>query len=289
MSPAPRPPAVRLDRLLANLGYGSRREIHALVRKGDVVLDGRSVSDAGARIGLTADMTERMTIQGVPVDPPAPLVLMLHKPAGVVCSHREPGRSVYELLPSRWRSRTPALSSVGRLDLDTTGLLLITDDGDFLHRVISPKSHAPKRYIATLAESLVGTEAESPPGGRGAAPCACATGSSGSVHSPAHPHRRALPSGQEDVRGRWKPCDGASSGPDRCPRPSAGPDARSLAAADARSVRGCSSRGRRHPRSGIAIASRDRARPLRDQECSASTGKSGNCWRSRAARDPATA
>jgi len=160
VSPAPRPPAVRLDRLLANLGYGSRREIHALVRKGEVVLDGRSVSDAGARIGLTADMTERMTIQGVPVDPPAPLVLMMHKPAGVVCSHREPGRSVYELLPSRWRSRIPALSSVGRLDLDTTGLLLITDDGDFLHRVISPKSHAPKRYITRLAEPLVGTESE---------------------------------------------------------------------------------------------------------------------------------
>ena len=160
MSAAPRPPAVRLDRLLANLGYGSRREIHALVRRGEVILDGRPVTDAGARIALTPDMTERMTIQGVPVDPPAPLVLMLHKPAGVVCSHREPGRSVYELLPPRWRSRIPALSSVGRLDLDTTGMLLITDDGDFLHRVISPRSHAPKRYIARLSESLAGTEAE---------------------------------------------------------------------------------------------------------------------------------
>jgi 16S rRNA pseudouridine516 synthase len=106
------------------------------------------------------DITERMTIRGAPVDPPAPLVLMMHKPAGVVCSHREPGRSVYELLPPRWRSRTPALSSVGRLDLDTTGLLLITDDGEFLHRVISPRSHAPKRYIARLGESLAGTEAE---------------------------------------------------------------------------------------------------------------------------------
>jgi 16S rRNA pseudouridine516 synthase len=151
---------VRLDRLLANLGYGSRREIHALVRKGGVVLDGRPVSDAGARIALTPDITERMAILGAPVDPPAPLVLMMHKPAGVVCSHREPGRSVYELLPPRWRSRTPALSSVGRLDLDTTGLLLITDDGDFLHRVISPRSHAPKRYIARLEQSLAGTEAE---------------------------------------------------------------------------------------------------------------------------------
>jgi 16S rRNA pseudouridine516 synthase len=155
-----RPPAVRLDRLLANLGYGSRREVHALVRDRAIVLDGQAVSDAGARISLTPDLPERMMVKGAPLDPPAPLVLMMHKPEGVVCSHREPGRSVYELLPSRWRSRTPSLSSIGRLDRDTTGLLLITDDGAFLHRVISPRSHAPKRYIATLRDPLRGDEAE---------------------------------------------------------------------------------------------------------------------------------
>lgn len=155
-----RSPAVRLDRLLANLGYGSRREVHALVRDRAVVLDGEAVTDAGARIALTTDLPERLTIRGAPVDPPAPLVLMMHKPAGVVCSHKEPGRSVYELLPPRWRSRIPALSTVGRLDRDTTGLLLITDDGPFLHRIISPRSHAPKRYIATLQSPLRGDEAE---------------------------------------------------------------------------------------------------------------------------------
>lgn len=155
-----RPPAVRLDRLLANLGYGSRREVHAMVRDRAIVLDGHAVTDAGARIPLTPDLPERMTVKGAPLDPPAPLVLMMHKPEGVVCSHREPGRSIYELLPPRWRSRTPALSSIGRLDRDTTGLLLITDDGAFLHRVISPRSHAPKRYIATLRDPLRGSEAE---------------------------------------------------------------------------------------------------------------------------------
>lgn len=160
MSAPQKAPAVRLDRLLANLGYGSRREVHDLVRRGGVVLDGAVVRDAGVRIRLTGDLPERMTVQGAPVDPPAPLVLMMHKPAGLVCSHREPGRSVYELLPSRWRARDPALSSIGRLDVDTTGLLLVTDDGDFLHRVISPRSHAPKRYIARLGSSLSGTEAE---------------------------------------------------------------------------------------------------------------------------------
>lgn len=155
-----RPPAVRLDRLLANLGYGSRREVHALVRDRAVILDGRPVTDAGARISLTPDLPERMTVRGAPVDPPAPLVLMMHKPEGVVCSHREPGRSVYELLPPRWRSRMPSLSTIGRLDRDTTGLLLITDDGDYLHRIISPRSHAPKRYIATLLSPLRGDEGE---------------------------------------------------------------------------------------------------------------------------------
>ena len=83
----------------------------------------------------------------------------MHKPVGVVCSHREPGRSVYELLPHRWRAREPALSSVGRLDKETSGLLLITDDGPFLHRVISPKSHVAKRYLATLDRPLNGDEA----------------------------------------------------------------------------------------------------------------------------------
>ena len=153
-----RPPAVRLDRLLANLGYGSRREVHALVRDRSIVLDGQPVVDAGAKVSLTADLPDRLTVRGAPLDPPAPLVLMMHKPEGVVCSHREPGRSIYELLPPRWRSRTPALSSIGRLDRDTTGLLLITDDGPFLHRVISPRSHAPKRYIATLRDPLRGDE-----------------------------------------------------------------------------------------------------------------------------------
>lgn len=154
-----RPPAVRLDRLLANLGYGSRREVHALVRDRAIVLDGQPVADAGAKIPLLPDLSSRLTVRGAPLDPPAPLVLMMHKPQGVVCSHREPGRSIYELLPPRWRARTPALSSIGRLDRDTTGLLLITDDGPFLHRVISPRSHAPKRYIATLRDPLRGDEA----------------------------------------------------------------------------------------------------------------------------------
>lgn len=154
-----KPPMARLDRLLANLGYGSRREVTSLVARGQVALDGVTVKDAGARIAITADLPGRMTISRQPVDPPAPLTLIMHKPLDVVCSHRESGRSVYELLPARWRARMPALSTIGRLDKDTSGLLLITDDGPFLHRVISPRSHVAKRYLATLDRPLAGNEA----------------------------------------------------------------------------------------------------------------------------------
>jgi len=149
----------RLDRLLANLGYGSRREVTDLVARRQVVLDGAALKDAGARIAVTADLPARMTVAGQPLDPPAPLTILMHKPLDVVCSHREPGRSVYELLPHRWRAREPALSTIGRLDKDTSGLLLITDDGPFLHRVISPRSHVAKRYVATLDRPLGGDEA----------------------------------------------------------------------------------------------------------------------------------
>jgi 16S rRNA pseudouridine516 synthase len=72
-----------------------------------------------------------MTIRGRPVDPPAPLVLIMHKPLGVVCSHKEDGERIYDLLPKRWQIRDPGLSTVGRLDKDTSGLILITDDGDY--------------------------------------------------------------------------------------------------------------------------------------------------------------
>ena len=149
----------RLDRLLANLGYGSRKEVQAIIAGGDVVLDGAPIRRIDAKVPLTADLPTRLLIEGRPVDPPPPLTLMLHKPLGAVCSHREPGRSVYELFPRRWRARQPVLSSVGRLDGDTSGLLLFTDDGGLLHRIISPKNHVAKRYHVTLARPLEGHEA----------------------------------------------------------------------------------------------------------------------------------
>ncbi len=150
--------AVRLDKLLANLGYGSRREIQALGRAGAIRLDGEELTDAGARIALDLDLPSRLSIDEEPLDPLPGLCLMLHKPLGVTCSHKEAGPLIYGLLPERWRRREPPLSTVGRLDKETSGLLLLTDDGGLLHRIISPKAHVAKRYQVTLARPLRGDE-----------------------------------------------------------------------------------------------------------------------------------
>ena len=152
--------SVRLDRLLANLGYGSRREVQELVRLGAVTLDGAPMAAADVRLALTPALQGELRIDGAAVDPLPGVALMLHKPLGVTCSHKDAGALVYELLPARWRRREPAISTVGRLDKDTSGLLLLTDDGDLLHRIISPKRHLPKRYLASLARPLAGDEVE---------------------------------------------------------------------------------------------------------------------------------
>jgi 16S rRNA pseudouridine516 synthase len=85
---------------------------------------------------------------------------MLHKPLGVTCSHKEQGPLVYSLLPERWRRREPPISTIGRLDKDTSGLLLLTDDGALLHKIISPRSNITTRYDVTLARPLPGDEAK---------------------------------------------------------------------------------------------------------------------------------
>jgi len=150
----------RLDRLLANMGYGSRREVQALVKQGLVVLDGVAVGDADLKLAVDAGLADRMTVRGARLDPPPGFAVMMHKPLGVTCSHKDAGPLVYSLLPARWRERDPAISTVGRLDKETSGLLLLTDDGDLLHRIISPKKGVAKRYRATLARPLNGDETE---------------------------------------------------------------------------------------------------------------------------------
>jgi 16S rRNA pseudouridine516 synthase len=146
---------MRLVRLIANLGYGSQKDVRRLIK------DGR-VARADGQVLRENDQTDHHDIRldGEPLDPPAGLVIMLNKPAGYTCSTSDPGRVVYELLPPRFARRNPVMAPVGRLDRDTTGLLLLTDDGALLHRVTSPKSHVPKIYDVTLARPLAGDEAD---------------------------------------------------------------------------------------------------------------------------------
>ncbi|WP_243041492.1 pseudouridine synthase [Dyella sedimenti] len=144
---------MKLVKRIANLGYGSRKEVALMFREG-------RITDPDGEVLYADDQVphERIRIDGEPLDPPPGLVLMMNKPLGATCSRKDAGRVVYDLLPPRYRLRDPALSTVGRLDRDTSGLLLFTDDGALLHRIISPRSRVAKVYEATLAQDLRGDE-----------------------------------------------------------------------------------------------------------------------------------
>ncbi len=145
---------MKLVKLVANLGYGSRKQAALMFREGRITDAAGEVLYADDKVGHDA-----IRIDGEPLDPPAGLVLMLHKPVGYTCSTKDKGRIIYDLLPPRYRLRAPLLSTVGRLDRDTSGLLLLTDDGQLLHRIVSPKAKLSKVYEATLAQDLRGDEA----------------------------------------------------------------------------------------------------------------------------------
>ena len=146
---------MKLVKHLANLGYGSRKQVALMFREG-------RITDAAGEVMYADDPLDhdKLRVDGEVLDPPPGLLLMLHKPVGYTCSTKDPGRIVYDLLPPRYRLRSPLLSSVGRLDRDTSGLLLFTDDGALLHRISSPKSKLSKVYEATLANDLRGDEVE---------------------------------------------------------------------------------------------------------------------------------
>ena len=146
---------MKLVKLLANLGYGSRKEVQRLIRSGAVT------DDSGVVLGENdVPPHDQIRIRGEALDPPAPLVIMLNKPDGYTCSSEDPGSTIYDLLPERFAHRNPGLNPIGRLDKDTTGLLLLTDDGKLLHKIIHPKSNCLKVYQATLDRPLEGHEGE---------------------------------------------------------------------------------------------------------------------------------
>jgi 16S rRNA pseudouridine516 synthase len=136
----------RLDQFLANLGYCSRREARGWINHGRITVAGTVADDPGEKCEA-----EAVRVDGEPLDHPEGLLLLMHKPLGTVCSHdgRE-GPRVYDLLPARWQRRNPIVTSIGRLDQDTTGLLLLTDQSALVHRLTSPKHKIPKVYRAML-------------------------------------------------------------------------------------------------------------------------------------------
>ncbi len=145
---------MKLVKHIANLGYGSRKQVTQMFREG-------LVTDADGEVLYADDQVphEAIRVDGEPLDPPPGFTIALHKPTGYTCSTKDSGRLIYDLLPPRFRLRAPLLSPVGRLDRDTSGLLLMTDDGALLHRIVSPKSQLDKVYEVSLAQDLRGDEA----------------------------------------------------------------------------------------------------------------------------------
>lgn len=147
--------AERLDKLLSNLGYGARKDVRYWIKEGWVTVDGNSPTSPAQKV-----LADQVLLEGEPLDHPDGLTIIYHKPLGTVCSRKESGRLIYADFPERWIDRKPPLSSVGRLDQETSGLLIVTDDGQLNHQLTSPKKHISKTYAVTLERPLVGNETD---------------------------------------------------------------------------------------------------------------------------------
>lgn len=135
----------RLDKWLSSQTQLSRRDAAACIRRGRVCVNGVVVTDPARKVDSAADVTW----DGQAVSYQPHIYIMLNKPAGVLCVSRDAhDTTVVDLLPAAWRTRE--LFPAGRLDKDTTGMVLLTDDGDFAHRMLAPKKHVEKRYLARL-------------------------------------------------------------------------------------------------------------------------------------------
>lgn len=146
----------RLDKLLAGTGKWSRREVKALVRQGLVRVDGRLAASAEDKLDPAAAI---ITVAGETISLCRFTYVMLHKPAGVLTATEDRKQpTVLDLLPPELRRI--GLAPVGRLDKDTEGLLLLTNDGELAHRLLSPKYHVEKRYLARVDGELSATDAE---------------------------------------------------------------------------------------------------------------------------------
>ena len=146
----------RLDKLLAGTGKWSRREVKALVRQGLVRVDGRLAASAEDKLDPAAAI---ITVAGETISLCRFTYVMLHKPAGVLTATEDRKQpTVLDLLPPELRRI--GLAPVGRLDKDTEGLLLLTNDGELAHRLLSPKYHVDKRYLARVDGELSAADTE---------------------------------------------------------------------------------------------------------------------------------
>ena len=137
----------RLDRILSEAGVASRKELRAMIRAGRVTVDGAAVTDESRKFDETA---VRVTVDGSPVRLRGPVLILLHKPAGYLTAADDPkAKTVMDLVPEAYRKL--GVMPVGRLDKDTEGLLLLTNDGDLAHRILSPRHGVWKRYYAVKA------------------------------------------------------------------------------------------------------------------------------------------
>ena len=151
----------RLDKLLAATGRWSRREVKQLVRQGQVLVNGVPAASAEKKYDPAS---AAFTVCGQPLTLRRYTYVLLHKPAGVLTATEDRRqRTVLELLPAEYRRR--GIAPVGRLDKDTTGLLLLTDDGELAHRLLSPKYHVDKRYLAQVDGALGQADVEAFAGG----------------------------------------------------------------------------------------------------------------------------
>ncbi len=140
----------RLDKIIANSGTLSRKEVHRLIKSGAVSVNGITTKDRGFCIDPE---TAQIKINGQPVSLEKYVYIMLNKPEGVVSATKDPTeKTVVDLVPAEFKKKN--LFPAGRLDRNTTGFVLITDNGDFAHKILSPKNHIEKTYEARLAEKI---------------------------------------------------------------------------------------------------------------------------------------
>lgn len=140
----------RLDKILANLGYGSRKEVKALCRKGEVVVDGTPVKDSAEKVDPVNSTIE---VKGEKINYRKFIYLMMNKPSGVVSATFDNyDETVIDLLDPEYQVFEPF--PIGRLDKDTVGLLLITNDGELNHKLIAPKNHVDKVYYAEINKPI---------------------------------------------------------------------------------------------------------------------------------------